>query len=51
MLIKNLEKDRRREWLMWAPYYEHIAANKKAYSRKEKHKTQYALIIFDLETC
>lgn len=47
MLNKNIEKDRRRERLTWMPYYERTTANKKAYSRKEKHKTQYALMIFD----
>ena len=47
MLRKNIEKERRKERLLWSPYYERVTVNKKAYSRKIKHKPQYALMIFD----
>lgn len=47
MLYKNLEKERAKERATWLPYYGRVRENKKAYSRKQKHKVQYALLVFD----
>lgn len=38
MLQKNIDKQKRKERETWSPYYSRITKNKKAYSRKEKHK-------------
>jgi len=47
MLYKNLQKEKAKERATWLPYYGRVRANKKAYSRKEKHKVQYALMAYD----
>jgi len=38
MLQKNIEKNQRKNRATWQPYYERVQKNKKAYSRKVKHR-------------
>lgn len=38
MLEKNKKKLERKNRNTWCPYYERTTKNKKAYTRKEKHK-------------
>lgn len=38
MLEKNKNKQDRKNRPTWLPYYERVTKNKKAYTRKEKHK-------------
>lgn len=47
MLYKNIEIERRKNRKLWSPYYERVTENKRAYSRKEKHKVNYRLMTFD----
>ena len=47
MLYKNLEAEKRKNRQLWTPYYTRVTENKRAYTRKVKHKVNYKLMIFD----
>lgn len=38
MLEKNIQKQKRKARNTWSPYYSRVTKNKKAYTRKTKHK-------------
>lgn len=38
MLEKNEAKEKRKSRPIWTPYYSRVTKNKKAYTRKIKHK-------------
>ena len=41
MLQKNVEKQKRKNRPVWTPYYTRVVRNRKAYTRKEKHRNKY----------